>query len=279
MTSGRCDPTAAGRGSSHERSLDEYPSWSPDGKRLVFQTTRNGGFDVYTMNRDGTSQRSLTRHPANDKWASWSPDGKYIAFVSDRSGSEDVFLIRPDGRGLRNVTGTPDLEESHPTWSPTGALTYLRHADVGPIDLVAADPDGGNPAVSTRLQNRSSCSTGPTADLRGQGTWTTSSLIPSGSWKTSRSSRGRTAIPAARSRSRGRGRGPTGSALRRARARRPRTRGGGARSSSGRALRETAPRGSQRDADTVTVEVPDRLAALAAELGRVRVAERLEQLR
>ena len=126
-------------------SLDEYPSWSPDGKRLVFQTTRNGDFDVYTMNRDGRSQRSLARHPGSDKWASWSPDGSHIAFVSDRDGSEDVFLIRPDGSGLRNVTKTPDLEESHPAWSPTGALTYLRHADVGPIDLVAADPDGETP--------------------------------------------------------------------------------------------------------------------------------------
>jgi TolB protein len=124
--------------------LDEYPSWSPDGKRLVFQTSRSGEFDIYVMGRNGRSQRNLSRHAARDQWASWSPDGRYIAFMSDRDGSEDVFLIHPDGSGLRNVTRTSNLQESHPAWSPTGALTYTRHADVGPIELWAVEPNGEN---------------------------------------------------------------------------------------------------------------------------------------
>ena len=124
--------------------LNEYPSWSPDGKRIVFQTARNGEFDVYVMRRDGRSQRNLSRHPARDQWASWSPDGQYIAFMSERDGSDDVYLIRPDGTGVKNVTRTPDLQESHPAWSPTGELTYTRHADTGPIEVWAADADGEN---------------------------------------------------------------------------------------------------------------------------------------
>jgi TolB protein len=124
--------------------LNEYPSWSPDGRRIVFQTARNGEFDVYVMRRNGGSQRNLSRHPARDQWASWSPDGRYIAFMSERDGSDDVFLIRPDGTGVKNVTRTPDLQESHPAWSPTGELTYTRHADTGPIEVWAADADGEN---------------------------------------------------------------------------------------------------------------------------------------
>ena len=124
--------------------LNEYPSWSPDGKRIVFQTARNGEFDIYVMGRNGGSQRNISRHPARDQWASWSPDGRYIAFMSERDGSDDVFLIRPDGTDLMNVTRTPDLQESHPTWSPTGALTFTRHADTGPIELWATDPEGEN---------------------------------------------------------------------------------------------------------------------------------------
>lgn len=124
--------------------LNEYPSWSPDGKRIVFQTARNGEFDIYVMGRNGGSQRNLSRHPARDQWACWSPDGRYIAFMSERDGSDDVFLIHPDGTGVKNVTRTPDLQESHPAWSPTGELTYTRHADTGPIELWAAEPDGEN---------------------------------------------------------------------------------------------------------------------------------------
>ena len=57
--------------------------------------------------------------------------------MSMRDGSEDVFVIRPDGTGARNLTRTPSLEESHPSWSPTGELTFTRHAETGPIGLWA----------------------------------------------------------------------------------------------------------------------------------------------
>jgi Tol biopolymer transport system component len=128
---------AASRDSS--RGADSSTSTPPG---IVFQTARNGEFDVYVMGRDGRSQRNLSRHPARDQWAAWSPDGKNIAFMSERDGSDDVFLIRPDGSGIKNVTRTPNLQESHPTWSPTGALTYTRHAETGPIELWATDADG-----------------------------------------------------------------------------------------------------------------------------------------
>ena len=140
--------------------LNEYPSWSPDGRRIVFQTARNGEFDVYVMGRNGGSQRNISRHPARDQWASWSSNGRYIAFMSERDGSDDVFLMRPDGTGVMNVTRTPDVQESHPTWSPTGELTYTRHADTGPIELGQPTRMGRTLAVSIRSRSRSSSSTG-----------------------------------------------------------------------------------------------------------------------
>ncbi len=64
--------------------------------------------------------------------------------MSMRDGSEDVFVMRPDGTGARNVTRTRALQESHPAWSPTGELTFTRHAETGPISLWAVRPDGRN---------------------------------------------------------------------------------------------------------------------------------------
>ncbi len=125
--------------------LDEYPSWSPDGRRFVFGSHRDGQFEVYVTALDGSKQANLTRNPAQDKWPAWSPDGRLVAFESDRDGGSDVFVMGADGSGQRNLTRTRDLEESHPSWLPDGRISFARHGETGPIELWAVDPGGRNP--------------------------------------------------------------------------------------------------------------------------------------
>ncbi|MCL6450513.1 MAG: Ig-like domain-containing protein [Acetobacteraceae bacterium] len=71
------------------------PAWSPDGQRIAFTSHRDGNYEIYLMNADGTGLRNLTRHPATDNSATWSPDGKKIAFVSSRDGGYDVYVLEP----------------------------------------------------------------------------------------------------------------------------------------------------------------------------------------
>jgi Tol biopolymer transport system component len=131
-------PDGSGRRDVTRRpGLDEYPSWSPDGRRLTFNSHRDGQFEVYVTRLDGSRQRNLTRNAAHDKWPAWSPDGRWIAFASDRDGSDDVFVMRPDGSGVRNLTRTPDFDESHPAWLPDGRLTFTGHGQTGPIEVWA----------------------------------------------------------------------------------------------------------------------------------------------
>lgn len=61
------------------------PAWSPDGRRVAFASDRNGSYDLYVMNADGSGLRQLTHHPASDFAPQWSPDGRTLAFVSRRS--------------------------------------------------------------------------------------------------------------------------------------------------------------------------------------------------
>jgi len=72
------------------------PSWSPDGTRLAFESSRagDGGFRpnyaVFTIGRDGTGLRQVTDLQVNANHPVWSPDGKRLVVVS-----ADVILVRP----------------------------------------------------------------------------------------------------------------------------------------------------------------------------------------
>ena len=115
---------------SGERNLtrtpasDWWPAWSPDGRKIVFVSSRGlGGASwpkrwwsgIYLMNADGSGLQTLVRHTGKEPAPAWSPDGRAIAFTGT---GEDIFRINPDGRGLRRLTRHPELINWVPVWSP-----------------------------------------------------------------------------------------------------------------------------------------------------------------
>jgi len=94
-----------------------FPSFSPDGKQLVFRSGRDGDKNLYIMDRDGQNVRRLTEGKWTDTMCDWSPKGDWITFASNRDGEFDVWLIRPDGSGLRKLIGGGG-RHNHPHFSP-----------------------------------------------------------------------------------------------------------------------------------------------------------------
>jgi tol-pal system beta propeller repeat protein TolB len=131
--------------------LNWRPAWSPDGKQLVFQSNRDGNFEIYKINLDGTSELNLTGHPSNDGDPTWSPDGSKILFYSDRSKSSAMYTMDADGS---NVTMVLDgsWRVSYPRWSPDGKRIVFASAKNSSQEIYVVNADGSQvQKVSDRL--------------------------------------------------------------------------------------------------------------------------------
>ena len=74
---------------------DNYlPVWTPDGRRIAFESQRaDGHFDIWVMDSDGSALRQLTTDPGDENAPTWSRDGQRIYFSSDRGGGRDIWWV------------------------------------------------------------------------------------------------------------------------------------------------------------------------------------------
>jgi Tol biopolymer transport system component len=160
----RFDIYTANRDGSEIRRLTNYGVYtaeailSPDGRRIVFTSLKDGDLDIYTMNVDGTDVRRLTTTVGYDGGPWWSPDGTKIVYrawhPTDSTGLADykrllaqrmvrpsrmeLWVMNADGSDQQPLTSrTSSLPDFAGEWSPDGARIMFAR-------VVEEDPRGGS---------------------------------------------------------------------------------------------------------------------------------------
>ncbi len=112
--------------------------------KIAFESTRDGNFEIYVVNADGTGLARITNNDVEDFTAAWSPDGKKIAFSrSLERQSSDIFVMDADGGNQTRLTESSTFNVS-PAWSPDGdKIAYFEAGPTGrEIYVINADGTG-----------------------------------------------------------------------------------------------------------------------------------------
>jgi len=166
-----------GTGQARLTNYDVYTAeavLSPDGKRIVFTSLKDGDLDIYTMNVDGTDVVRLTDTPGYDGGPWWSPDGTQIVYRANhpkdpaelkayrelldqrliRPSKVELFVMNADGSGQRQVTALGGANFG-PSWAPDGKRIIFSSNFVAPrsgnFDLYLVDVSA-NMATAEQLE-------------------------------------------------------------------------------------------------------------------------------
>lgn len=121
----------------------DWPSYSPDGRRFAFTSTHDGNQEIYTAAIDGTDLVRVTQHSGIDTHPAWSPDGRSIAFATDRWGGLELASAKPDGTNVVRLTKSPGLDD-YPAYSPDGSrIAFVSNRD-GQFEIYVAAADGSD---------------------------------------------------------------------------------------------------------------------------------------
>lgn len=145
---------------------DRFPSWSADGTRIVFTSTRAGSLDLYQKPADGSgAETALVTSAGSDTASSWSADGRFLMYISTGlQTNADLWVVPTSGDRRPSVFLQTPFRELYGMFSPDGRWVAYQSDESGRPEIYVRPfiaPSGGAPTEDSRV-------TGPRA---GEGQW------------------------------------------------------------------------------------------------------------
>jgi Tol biopolymer transport system component len=128
---------------TNDPASDEFPKWSPDGKRIAFSSNRSGRYQIYIMNEDGTDVVQATHSDKDAIELTWFPDGMKIAFTESwqRTFGRSYIMVSLDLASGRTDRLLPKFADSNalPEFSPDARLLGFTGKRLAGWDVYVAD--------------------------------------------------------------------------------------------------------------------------------------------
>jgi TolB protein len=156
------------RAATANRSINNFPSWSPDGDSIIYTSYRQANRPLLFLSTraKGKPGRLLPRLPTERAQyrGVWSPKGDRLALVLSDSGAAEIYTSRPDGGDLRRLTNHRAIDVS-PSFSPDGSRIAFVSDRSGAPQVYLMSATGGEPK---RLTFQGNYNTNPTWSPDGQ---------------------------------------------------------------------------------------------------------------